>query len=159
MYAFLKYYSARGSIMVTNFHYVNVMEFNSVIVVLKRDEYFLRHYIPLCISRYTCDLSITLWKQIKSKITNDNNRSCDTMDIFIGRSFENWKALVCLICNENSKLYRRSDVITANRQHIVLEVDEDLNEYIAFKKKLNELTLGNNIEENHDGGDKRNLEK
>ena len=50
------------------------MEINSAIVVLKMDEYFLRHYIALCISRSTCDLSITLLKQMTCKITNENDR-------------------------------------------------------------------------------------
>ena len=180
MESFVREGKSRNCILVTNFRHVNGMEFDNLIIVLKRDEYFLRHYIPLCISRCTCDLSILLWEQLESKNpkknriiggkvketfrsllpslkSRSNNIICDALDIFMKNdSVEQWEVSDCEKCNENSKLYCISNHDT---YQIVLGVNIKSNEYTALKKKLYDMRSEFDTDESHGNDDKEHLEK
>ena len=172
---------SRNCMLVTNFRHVNGMEFDNLIIVLKRDEYFLRHYIPLCVSRCTCDLSILLWEQLESKNPkksriiggkvketfrsllpslknrSNNNIISDALDIFIKNdSVEQWEVSDCEKCDENSKMYCISNHDT---HQIVLGVNIKLNEYTVLEKKLYEMRSEFDTDESHGNDDKEHLEK
>ena len=181
MESFVKEGKSRNCILVTNFRHVNGMEFENLIIVLKRDEYFLRHYIPLCVSRCTCNLSILLWEQLESKnpkknriiggkvketfrsllpsskSRSNNNISCDALDIFMGKdSVELLEVSDCEKCDENSKLYCISNHDT---HQIALGVNIKSNEYIVLEKKLYEMRLKFDTDESHGNDDEEHLEK
>ena len=182
MESFVKEGKSRNCILVTNFRHVNGMEFDNLIIVLKRDEYFLRHYIPLCVSRCTCDLSILLWEQLEPKnpkkkriiggkvketfksllpslkSRSSNNIICDALDIFMMKkdSVEQWEVSDCEKCDENSKFYCISN---HDMHHIVLGVNIKSNEYIVLEKKLYEMRPEFDTDESHGNDDEEHLDK
>ena len=52
-------------------HSVNGMEFDHVVIVVRQSEYYLKHYIPLPISRCTYDLTLILLAKGKNVDEND----------------------------------------------------------------------------------------
>ena len=54
----------------SNFHGVNGMEFDHVVIVVRQSEYYLKHYLPLAISRCTYDLTFVLLSNEKSDNEN-----------------------------------------------------------------------------------------
>ena len=55
----------------SNFYGVNGMEFDHVVIVARQSEYYLKHYVPLVISRCTYDLTFVLLP--KEKIYKEND--------------------------------------------------------------------------------------
>ena len=55
-------------IFCTNFHRVNGMEFDHVVIVLSQSEYYLKYYLPQVISRCTYDLNFVLLPKDKINI-------------------------------------------------------------------------------------------
>ena len=77
--AFIQEPMQRNKVMVTHFRHVNGMEFDNLIIVFEKDEYFLRHYIPLCISRCSSNLSILVLSDMRPA---KRNRGCNIKHTF-----------------------------------------------------------------------------
>ena len=86
---------------VTNFRSVNGMEFDNVLILLNRSEYYLKHFLPQMISRCNCNLNFILLpkenesvKRVSSltKLSNFLLRSKSVEEKFtVGNMIEDWK--------------------------------------------------------------------
>ena len=88
-------------VFVTNFRSVNGMEFDNVLILLNRSEYYLKHFLPQMISRCNCNLNFILLpkenesvKRVSSltKLSNFLLRSKSVEEKFtVGNMIEDWK--------------------------------------------------------------------
>ena len=88
-------------VFVTNFRSVNGMEFDNVLILLNRSEYYLKHFLPQMISRCNCNLNFILLpkenesvKRLSSltKLSNFLLRSKLVEEKFtVGNMIEDWK--------------------------------------------------------------------
>ena len=88
-------------VFVTNFRSVNGMEFDNVLILLNRSEYYLEHFLPQMISRCNCNLNFILLpkenesvKRVSSltKLSNFLLRSKSVEEKFtVGNMIEDWK--------------------------------------------------------------------
>ena len=53
-------------VLLSNFRNVNGMEFENVLILLNRSEYYLKHYLPQMISRCNCNLNFIVLPQENS---------------------------------------------------------------------------------------------
>ena len=89
------------TVFVTNFRSVNGMEFDNVLILLNRSEYYLKHFLPQMISRCNCNLNFILLpkenesvKRVSSltKLSNFLLRSKSVEEKFtVGNMIEDWK--------------------------------------------------------------------
>ena len=88
-------------VFVSNFRSVNGMEFDNVLILLNRLEYYLKHFLPQMISRCNCNLNFILLPKGKefvkrrsswAKLSNFLLRSKSVEEKFtVGNMIEEWK--------------------------------------------------------------------
>ena len=72
-------------VLLSNFRNVNGMEFENVLILLNRSEYYLKHYLPQMISRCNCNLNFILLPQEKQPIKKSSSWA-KIRETFLSRS-------------------------------------------------------------------------
>ena len=160
-----------NSVLVANFTQITGMEFENLVIILRKDEYHLRHFIPLCISRCMCDLSIILIRDLKLIIGDENEnlvsksklpcrvlpkRSSEMINIWTRRNLvEKWKVKICQKCDQESNLYCIFRMEISRKIFMGLNINSD-----AFDRlRENIPKLLSDLETIHTGADKEHLAK
>ena len=160
-----------NSVLVANFTQISGMEFENLVIILNKDEYYLRHFIPLCISRCMCDLSIILLKDAKS-ISGDENenlvskiklpcrvlptKNSEMINIWKRRNLvQKWKIKICKKCDQGSNTYCISRMETSRETVMGLNINSA--EFNKLRENIPKL-LGD-LHTIHAGADKEHLAK
>ena len=85
--SFEEYLESRETrlVFLSNFRNVNGMEFENVLILLNRSEYYLKHYLPQMISRCNCNLNFILLPQEKQPIQKSSSWA-KIRETFLSRS-------------------------------------------------------------------------
>ena len=143
----------KNSVLVANFTQISGMEFENLVIILSKDEYYLRHFIPLCISRCMCNLTIILIRDAKS-ISGDENenlvskiklpgrvlpkRNSEMVNIWTRRNLvEKWTVKICKNCDPESNLCCISKMETSRQ--ILMGLNINSVEFGQLRKKILEL--------------------
>ena len=172
--AFIQKPMQRNKVMVTHFRHVNGMEFDNLIIVFEKNEYFLRHYIPLCISRCSSNLSILVLSDMKqakrnraygikhtfrlmkpiSHCPNKNSKICDVTDIWKqAGAVEQLRIKVCKKCKNATNL---SNICKSDMS---IEIHVNSNKYDKLEAKIGQTESFSNIHKNTGNDRKEYLKK
>ena len=160
-----------NSVLLANFAEISGMEFENLVIIFSKDEYYLRHFIPLCISRCTCDLSIILIRDLKSIIGDENEnmvskiklpcralpkRSSEMINIWTKRNLvEKWKVKICKKCDQESNLYCISRIEIS--REILMGLNINSAEFDLLREDIPKLPSDHDTI--HTGADKEHLAK
>ena len=172
--AFIQEPMQRNKVMVTHFRHVNGMEFDNLIIVFERDEYFLRHYIPLCISRCSSNLSILALSDTRSA---KRNRPCNfkhpfrllkPTSQFLNKNIKNydvteiWKeagAVQQLRIKVCKKCKNDIDLSYVSKSDMSIEIHVNSNKYDKLEKRIRQIESISNINKNTGNNRNEHLKK
>ena len=143
---FLQKHNQSKMIFCSNFHRVNGMEFDHVVIVLRQLEYYLKYYLPQAISRCNYDLNFVLlpkdktntqksfWQNFRSLIFQTAQTVAHMMEE-LKRNFLVNQVLVveCKACENNSRCYSISNGADDKEK---FEVHTHSDEYHAYTDHL-----------------------